>query len=144
MLEYEVTIWDGEDLMPLADQWAKDSRIDDFAPHVAERDMREMHERGDSEIFVLKDPEKNVVGAMGITILDMFYTEDFYSAVRYWYVLKEHRAMAFKLMAKARRWSLEKRCTKMMVCSNRLCDPSDKFYKTLQFTEYETVFIRDL
>jgi hypothetical protein len=52
--------------------------------------------------------------------------------------------MAFKLMARARRWSLEKGCKKMMVCSNRLCDASDEFYKSIQFAEYETVYIRDL
>ena len=144
MQEYKVAIWNGEDLMPLAKEWAKDCRIEDFAPEVALKDMLDMRERGDSEVFVLLGPEGEVVGGMGITILDMFYTEDFYSAVRYWYIRPEHRAMALKLLSQARRWSIEKGCTKLMVCSNRLCDPSDGFYKAYHFTEYETVYVRDL
>ena len=144
MREYKVTKWNGEDLMPLADQWARECGIDDYAPDVALSDSRAMSEGENSDVFVLVTPEGRVVGGMGIGVQDMFYTRDFYSGVRYWYIEPGYRSMALKLIAKARRWSIEKGCTKLMLCSNRLCSPSDKFLKALQFKEYETVYIRNV
>jgi len=145
MLEYEVKKWDGKlDLMPLARQMAEESKIIDFAPEVAIEDMKSLHERGDSDLFVMFDPKGEVVGGMGIVMLDMFWTKDFYAAIRYWYVKPEHRAVALTLVGTARKWAIEKRCPVLLAASSELCVPSEKYLEALQFTKFETIYARNV
>ena len=142
--EYKVVEWSGEPgLMVLAQEWADECGIEDYSPDAALNDILDMRQRGDCKLFALMLGEE-IVGGLGITILDMFWSDDCYSAVRYCYVKPLHRPAALKLIAKARKWSMYMRCPKMLFCSNTLCKPTDKFLKALQFKEFETVYIRDI
>jgi len=138
-----IEIWDGQtDLRPLAEQWAKECP-GDYDIEQGMRDLTDLSESLNSDVFVIKR-EGIVVGAMGITVLDMFFTKDSYSAVRYWYIFSEFRYMAKDLVKFARKWSKDMACTKMLICSNRLSLPCDDFYLAMGFREYETVYIGDL
>ena len=138
-----IEIWDGQtDLRPLAEAWNKEVN-GDFDIEQGMRDMTFLSEDINSEVFVLTHDDM-IEGTMGITILDMFFTQDCYSAVRYWYVLPEYRSHALRLVNVARKWSRDMACTKMMICENRLSVPCADFYKTLGFTAFETVYIGDL
>jgi GNAT superfamily N-acetyltransferase len=106
-------------------------------------DLTELANRGDGEVFILTNGGR-LVGALGITILDMFFTFDFYSAVRYWYVEPKSRYLARSLIAAAKKWSKENGCAKMLVCSNKLSLPADDFYEAIGFEEFERVYIGDL
>ena len=148
-----IEIWDGQtDLRPLAEAWASECKGEiDIEQGI--RDLTCLKESDNSDVFVLRHiftPERDgcvghhVVGAMGITILDMFFTKDTYSAVRYWYVLPKYRSKAQSLISYACQWSKEMACTKMMICENKLSVPCADFYKAMGFEEFETVYIGDL
>ena len=143
-----IEIWDGQsDLRPLAESWAKEWS-GEYDIEQGMRDLTSMRECVNSDVITLStfgsDIPTQVVGAMGIQILDMFFTKDAYSAVRYWYILPDFRYMAKDLINFARKWSQGMACTKMMVCSNKLSVPCDGFYKAIGFREFETVWIGDL
>ena len=138
-----IEIWNGQtDLRPLAEAWAKECGVDADI----EQGMRDLLNL--PAVFVLNidmdDGTKRLVGAMGIAILDMFFTQDTYSAVRYWYVLPKYRSKAQSLISYACQWSKEMACTKMMICENKLSVPCADFYKAMGFEEFETVYIGDL
>ena len=138
-----IEIWDGQtDLRPLAEAWAKEC-TGDYDIEQGMRDLTSLRECVNSDVLVLKE-QGEVVGAMGIQILDMFFTKDCYSAVRYWFILPEFRFMAQRLIAYAQKWSREIACAKMMICSNKLSLPCDDFYKSMGFEEFETVYIGDV
>jgi hypothetical protein len=138
-----IEIWDGQtDLRPLAESWLKECP-GDYDIEKGLDDLCDLSGMANSELFILID-EKHPVGAMGITILDMFFTKESYSAVRYWYILPNFRYRAPELIAFAETWSKEMGCTKMMICSNKLSLPCDDFYKKIGYREFETVYIGDL
>ena len=141
-----IEIWDGQtDLRPLAEEWAKEWH-GEYDIEQGMRDLTSMRECVNSDVLVLYElaGRDNIVGAMGIQILDMFFTKDAYSAVRYWYILPEFRYMAKDFINFARRWSQNMACAKMMVCENKLSVPCGDFYKAMGFKEFETVYIGDL
>jgi hypothetical protein len=138
-----IKIWDGKtDLRPLAESWLKECP-GDYDVEKGLKDLHDMMELPNSDVFVFI-VDSNVVGAMGITVLDMFFSKESYSAVRYWYILPEYRCSATSLIAFAERWSKKMGCTKMMICSNKLSLPCDDFYKKIGYREFETVYIGDL
>ena len=138
-----IEIWDGQtDLRPLAEAWSKECNLD-LDIEQGMRDLTDLSESTNSDVFVMKNGDE-IVGAMGITVLDMFFTKDCYSAVRYWYILPKWRSYANHLVAYAQKWSREMACTKIMLCSNKLSLPCDDFYKAMGFKEFETVYIGDL
>ena len=143
-----IEIWNGTtDLRPLAESWATEWKGDcDIEQGI--RDLTLMKEDPNSDVLVLNidmdDDTKKLIGVMGIQVLDMFFTQDCYSAVRYWYILPKYRYNADNLIRHARKWSQEKACTKMMICENKLSVPCADFYKAMGFREFETVFIGDL
>lgn len=145
-----IEIWNGQsDLRPLAEAWAKEIG-GDFDIEQGMRDLTSMRVCVNSDVLVLnvtsnwEENERKIVGAMGIQILDMFFTKDAYSAVRYWYILPEYRYEAKSLINFARKWSKEMACTKMMVCENKLSVPCGDFYKAMGFEEFETIYIGDV
>ena len=148
-----IEIWDGQtDLRPLAEAWASECE-GEIDIEQGMRDLTSLKECVNSDVFVMKNsippnaselPQDKVVGAMGITVLDMFFTKDCYSAVRYWYILPDYRYFAKDLIHLARGWSKEMACTKMMICENKLSVPCADFYKAMGFEEFETVYIGDL
>lgn len=144
-----IEIWNGQtDLRPLAEEWAKEWS-GEYDVEQGMRDLTSMGECVNSDVLVDivltgEVPEKTVVGAMGIQILDMFFTKDAYSAVRYWYILPNYRFEAKNFINYARKWSQKMACTKMMVCENKLSVPCGNFYKAMGFKEFETVYIGDL
>ena len=138
-----IEIWDGQtDLRPLAEAWAKEC-YKDADIEQGMKDLISLRECVNSDVFVMKNGEE-IVGVMGIAILDMFFTEDSYSAVRYWYVLPKWRDHAMYLVRFAQKWSKKMACTKMMICSNKLSIPCDDFYIAMGFKKFETVYIGDL
>lgn len=138
-----IEIWNGQiDLRYLAEEWAKEWS-GDYDIEQGMRDLLDLRESVNSDVFILRDGV-DIVGAMGIQILDMFFTKDCYSAVRYWYVLPEFRSKAKDLINYARQWSKEMACEKMMIGENKLSVPCKDFYKSMGFTEYETIFIGDI
>jgi hypothetical protein len=142
-----IEIWDGQtDLRPLAESWL-DECPGDYDIEKGLRDLQDMNELSNSDVFILKNDivvDGIIYGAMGITVLDMFFTKEIYSAVRYWYILPNYRYLAPELIAFAEKWSKEMGCTKMMICSNKLSLPCDDFYKKIGYREFETVYIGDL
>jgi len=138
-----IEIWDGTtDLRPLVESWASEWQGDcDIEQGI--RDLTCMREGEDSDVLILS-VEDNIVGAMGIQVMDMSFTKDAYSAVRYWYVFPRCRVLAKNLINHARKWSQERACTKMMICENKLSVPCADFYKAMGFREFETVYIGDL
>lgn len=137
-----IEIWDGQsDLKPLAEAWAKEWS-GEYDIEQGMRDLISMKECVNSDVFVLMADRP--VGAMGIQILDMFFTQDAYSAVRYWYIKPGFRYLAKDLVNYARKWSKEMACTKMMVCENKLSVSCGDFYKAMGFEEFEIVYIGDL
>ena len=143
-----IEIWDGQtDLRPLAEAWAKEWS-GEYDIEQGMRDLISMKECVNSDVLVLNidqdDGAKKLVGAMGIQVLDMFFTSDSYSAVRYWYILPKFRYKAQTLIASARQWSKDMACTKMMICENNLSIPCREFHKAMGFGEFETVYIGDL
>ena len=138
-----IEIWNGTtDLRPLAESWATEWKGDcDIEQGI--RDLTLMKEDPNSDVLIMKNGD-DVVGVVGIQVLDMFFTQDSYSAVRYWYVLPKWRNAAMFLVCYAEEWSKEKACTKMMICENKLSVPCADFYKAMGFREFETVFIGDL
>ena len=138
-----IEIWNGQtDLRSLAEAWAEECS-GDYDIEQGMRDLTSLRECVNSDVFVLKH-EGEIVGAMGIQILDMFFTKEAYSAVRYWYILPSYRYIAKDLIRYAQNWSREMACTKMMICANRLCHPADEFYLAMGFREFETVYIGDV
>ena len=144
-----IEIWNGQtDLRPLAEAWAKEWS-GEYDIEQGMRDLTCLSESTNSDVFVdviLSGvvPEKKIVGAMGITVLDMFFTKDCYSAVRYWYLLPDFRSEARNFVRYARKWSREMACEKMMICENKLSVPCAGFYKAMGFEEFETVYIGDV
>lgn len=138
-----IEIWNGQtDLRPLAESWAKEwSGEYDIEQGMC--DLTCLRESADSDVLIMYDGV-SIVGAMGIQVLDMFFTKDAYSAVRYWYVLPEFKSKAKDLINYARKWSRDMVCTKMMICENKLSVPCANFYKSMGFREFETVYIGDL
>ena len=139
-----IELWDGQtDLRPLAEAWSSECSLD-LDIEQGMRDLTDLKESDNSDVFVLKNGD-DIVGAMGITVLDMFFTKDCYSAVRYWYILPKYRSQARSfLMNSAQLWSRKMACTKMMICENKLSVPCADFYKAMGFEEFETVYIGDL
>ena len=138
-----IEIWNGQtDLRPLAEEWAKEWS-GEYDIEQGMRDLTSMRECVNSDVFVLSH-DGVTGGAMGIQILDMFFTKDAYSAVRYWYVLPDFRSLASQLIIYACKWSRDMACTKMMICENKLSIPCGDFYKAMGFEEFETVYIGDL
>jgi len=143
-----IEIWNGQtDLRPLAEAWAKEWS-GEYDIEQGMRDLVSMRECVNSDVLVLNidmdDGTKKLVGVMGIQILDMFFTKDAYSAVRYCYILPDFRYKAQSLINFARKWSKDMVCTKMMICENKLSVPCGDFYKAMGFEEFETVYIGDL
>ena len=138
-----IEIWDGQtDLRHLVEAWSKEWQGEcDIEQGM--RDLTYLKETDNAEVFVMKTGDE-IVGALGITVLDIFFTKDCYSAVRYWYVLPQWRSHAMHLVRHASKWSKEMACEKIMLCSNKLSLPCDDFYKAMGFREYETVYIGDL
>ena len=138
-----IEIWDGQsDLRPLAESWAEEWQ-GEYDIEQGMRDLTCLKEGENSEVFVLIDDD-NIVGAMGIIILDMFFTKDDYSAVRYWFILPEYRYLAKGLINFARKWSSDNACKKIMVCENESSVSCAEFYKIMGFKKFETVYIGDL
>jgi hypothetical protein len=127
-----IEIWDGQtDLRPLAEAWAAETGIDADIDCGME-DLQLMLKSPDSDVLVLGEPyagnpRRWLMGAMGIAVQKVFHTTETYSAVRYWYVLPEFRFLAKGLVDAGKKWSREKGCVKMMICSNKLTCPSDDF-----------------
>lgn len=139
-----IEIWNGQtDLRPLAEEWATEWQ-GDYDIEQGIRDLTFLSEGEHSDVIVLINSNLKVVGAMGIQVLDMFFTKESYSAVRYWYILPEYRSIAKSLVNYARKWSQEMACEKMMICENKLSVPCADFYKAMGFREFETVYIGDL
>lgn len=144
-----IEIWDGQsDLRHLAEAWAEEWQ-GEFDIEQGLRDLTSMRECVNSDILIDtvitgKIPTKTIVGAMGIQVLDMFFTKDAYSAVRYWYYLPNYRSYAREMINYAHKWSTKMNCTKMMICDNRLSVSCSGFLKAMKFTEFETVYIGDL
>lgn len=142
-----IEIWDGQtDLRPLAEAWSKE--ITDFTDiDKGMNDLIEMREGLNSDVFVLKY-EGKVVGAMGIIILDLFFSNEFHSAARYWYILPDYRFLARELVNYAKDWSRKMGCHKIMLGSNERGIPPnktiDKFYELTGFKKHETIYIGDL
>ena len=141
-----IEIWNGTtDLRPLAEAWAKE--VTDIADiEEGMRDLTCMKEGEYSDVFVLKHEDK-VVGAMGIIVLDLFFSKEFHSAARYWYILPKYRSLARELVNYAKKWSREKGCSKIMLGSNERTpgnDTIDKFYETIGFKKHETIYVGEL
>jgi GNAT superfamily N-acetyltransferase len=143
----EITEYNGENITPLAKAWVSECSLGEFDLPTAVNDIVAMHEGRNSEVFILKYNGR-IVGGLGIGILDMFFTKDSWSAVRYWYIEPDYRFLARQLINRAEKWSLDKGCTKIMVCSNRMCHPGenapDEFYLKMGFRQFETVYVGDL
>ncbi len=141
-----IEIWNGQtDLRPLAEAWAEEWQ-GEYDIEQGMRDLTSISEGEYSGVLVLYElaGRDKVVGAMGIQVMNMFFTKDSYSAVRYWYILPEFRYMAKDFVSFARRWSQNMGCAKMMICDNRLSVSCSSFLKAVGFEEFETVYIGDL
>ena len=141
-----IEIWNGTtDLRPLAESWAKE--VTDIADiEEGMRDLTCMKEGEYSDVFVLKHEDK-IVGLMGIVVLDLFFSKEFHSAARYWYILPKYRSLARELVNYAKKWSREKGCSKIMLGSNERTPDNytiDKFYEAIGFKKHETIYVGDL
>ena len=138
-----IELWDGQlDLRPLVEQWVSEIP-GDYDIDKCMEDVRKLNESKGSAVLVLMVDGKPV-GGLAITILDMFFTQESYAAVRYWYLLPRHRWMAKTLITAAKQWASGKGCDKIMVCSSKLSHPAKDFYTSMGFTEFETVYIGDV
>lgn len=142
-----IEIWDGQtDLRHLAEAWAEEI-TDTCDIEKGMQDLISMKEDANSDVFVLKYKGK-IVGAMGIIVLDMFFSNDFQSAARYWYILPGYRFLARKLVNYAKDWSRKKGCHKIMLGSNERGIPPNKtigkFYEAIGFKKHETIYVGDL
>ena len=138
-----IELWDGQtDLRPLAEAWVAECVSGDYDIDKGMRDLQNLFKCEDSDVFVLKSYQ--VIGAMGIQIVDTPYEDVKYSAVRYWYVLPEFRFMAKMLVDYARKWSLDKGCSKILMSNSTRTIDASAFYKAIGLREHETIFIGDL
>jgi hypothetical protein len=145
-----IEIWNGQsDLRPLAEEWAKEI-VDECDIDKGMKDLVDMKEGPESDVFVLRH-EDEVVGAMGIQVLNMFFTKEDYSAVRYWYILPKCRYMATCLVNYAKKWSVIHGCTKILMGSNKngtqdspTSKTIDKFYEALGMQVHDIIYQGDL
>lgn len=134
--------WDGKlDLRPLVEQWVSELP-GDYDIDKCMRDLKDLNESENSAVLLLM--EGKPVGGLAISVLDMFFTQETYAAVRYWYILPRYRSKAKFLIQRAMIWALAQDCQKIMVCSSKLSHPAENFYKLMGFTEFETVYIGDV
>lgn len=138
-----IKLWDGQlDLRPLVEQWVSELPGDyDIDKCIA--DVKELSNTPGSAVLVLIEDDK-VAGGLAISNLDVFFSNDFHAAVRYWYILPRYRSKAKSLILAARDWALKCGCQKIMVCSSKLSHPARDFYTLMGFEEFETVYIGDV
>jgi len=140
-----IEVWDGEaDLLPLAASWMNEAVPGEYNVYKGMKDLREMHDDEFSDVLVLKDFLGKVVGAMGIQVHDVFFTDRSYAAIRYWYVLPRFRWLARPFIKGAMRWAARHGCESLLVCSSKLCPNSDKFLTKMKFKLFETVYVGDV
>lgn len=138
-----IEVWDGKlDLRPLVEQWVSELP-GDYDIDKCMDDVRELRELPNSVVLVLMDKDK-VVGGLAISVLDIFFTQESYAAVRYWYILPRYRSKAKSLIRTAMTWAKANGCQKIMVCESKLSHPAKDFYTLMGFTEFETVYIGDI
>ena len=134
--------WDGQlDLRPLVEQWVSELP-GDYDIDKCMKDVEGLNKEENSAVLVLMDGSP--VGGLAISVLDMFFTQKTYAAVRYWYILPRYRSKAKSLIQRAMIWALAQGCHKIMVCSSTLSHPAKDFYALMGFTEFETVYIGDV
>lgn len=135
--------WDGQlDLRPLVEQWVSELPPGDYDIDKCVKDVEDLNNQENSAVLLLMDGKP--VGGLAISVLDMFFTQEYYAAVRYWYLLPRYRSKAKYLIQRAMIWALAHDCHKIMVCSNKLSHCSKDFYTLIGFTEFETVYIGDV
>lgn len=138
-----IKLWDGKlDLRPLVEQWVSELPGDyDIDKCVA--DVKDLNQWPNSAVLLLMS-DSQVVGGLAAEALDMFFTQESYAAVRYWYIMPKYRSRAKSLIRAAREWARGEGCAKIMVCSSKLSHPAKDFYTLMGFKEFETVYIGDV
>jgi GNAT superfamily N-acetyltransferase len=132
--------WDGQrDLRPLVEQWVKECVPGDYDIDKCLQDVKDLNDAG-AVLLLVEDGE--VVGGLALSVLDMFFSDKTYAAVRYWYILPRYRSLAKRLIRGAKEWA--KDCDYLLICSSRLCHPAKDFYELMGFTEFETVYIGEI
>lgn len=136
--------WNGkpDDMEDLAEAWAKEIGAEYDLPK-AVCDLRDMAKGDMSDVLVLVR-DKKPVGAMGIQVIDMFFTKETYAAVRYWYILPKYRSLAKTFVNAGKNWARKHDCKKLLVCSSGLSKASDDFWKLMDFRYFETVYVGDV
>ncbi len=138
-----IELWDGQlDLRPLVEQWVSELPGDYDIDKCVE-DVKDLNDSENTAVFVLTSKGKPV-GGLAISVLDMFFTQEPYAAVRYWYIMPRYRSKAKSLILAAKGFASGAGCHKLMVCSSKLSHPAEDFYTLMGFTEFETVYIGDV
>ena len=139
-----IKIWDGQlEVGHLISGWISECSGAKFSICKCLSDLHSMREGENSDVLLLVQ-KSMVVGAMGIAVSDIFYTEDNYAVIRYWGIEKPFRMLADDFIRHAKSWAAKHGCTKLLACSSKLSIPCDDFYKKVGFAEFETVYIGDV
>ena len=143
--EYKVVEWSGEPgLMVLADDMATECGIEDFSPGAFMEEALYAQRRMDNGIFVMII-DGEVVGGIIMSMISPAWTRDYYASARFMYIRPEHGGAIYHLISAMRKWSLEKRCTVIQVCSNVRCRKDiGPFLKKKKFKKEEIVYTRDV
>jgi len=139
-------------LRPIAVAWSKEANCDamglDFDMEAHLKDLQELVDNPDSELFVLED-ENSPVGYIGITKFKSPLGKQFIANEHYYYVLPEKRGVSsVSLLRAVEQWAKLKGCSHILMNASYLAsDLHDKvcrLYESLGMKKFESTYIKEV
>jgi len=153
-MKVEIFNGDVSELYSLIDEWIaalsnKEFNVT-FDKDSYVRDVRDLINRDNADMLVIRHPEAGIVGLMGIVSFRSPFSDEKWASEHYCYIKRDHRdSHGFDaLLNVADKWSKRMGCKKLIlnasVLANRRHDLVCRLYERKGYKHFETSFIKEL
>lgn len=132
-----------DDLSSLIASWWKEGHVSDFGfsfdPQKMEAGIRSLPG------CLVMEWEGRIVGFMGLAVFTSPFGPEQVANEHYWYVLPEHRGLAWAFIKHARKWAQEHGCSHVMLNASYMasdkCDRVSSLYEKMGFEPFERTYL---